>query len=270
MRPVACLAALFAAALFAAASFVAALFMVSVSGCSPDKPQQLGKSCGGDYGPCAKGLRCSDKKKKCYLPVDCERLAVRIKACVPEIVELYAPSSKALPPRKRVDVMDKIRAHLTTDVVDHCRFDAAAFRKKHSTAPPQKKSYGEDPQAKELNACLGLQGCKPFARCFLGLARLVGPEAANPKDPKVFPVFPSRKAPMPDGGAPPDKPVPPEGMDAMEPATDAMKPAAEAMGSAPEAMGRPALPVMGRPAPMAMGRPALPTMGRPAPRPAPR
>ena len=127
-----------------------------------------------------------------------------MKACLAELASVYAPRAAKLPAAKRVRLLDRIGNHLKTEVVDHCKYDAAAYQKKHATTPTKTKSYGEDPKAKELAACLHKQGCRPFARCLLGLARLVGPKRPSPKDPPVFPIARPRPVPAttPDAGAP--------------------------------------------------------------------
>jgi hypothetical protein len=168
---------------------------LTLLGCGDLPLQKEGQSCGGAYGGCAKGLRCSFKKKRCYRPVDCAHLDRKVKACLSEVVSEYAPGLAKVPAQKRTRLLERIGQHLQTEVVDHCKYDAAAYQKKNATIPTQTKSYGEDPRAKEIAACLHKQECRPFARCLLGLARVVGPGRASPKNPPVFPVSPPRPTP---------------------------------------------------------------------------
>ena len=187
--------------------------VVGLAGCRDLPLQKENERCGGDFGGCAKGLRCSFKKKRCYRPVDCALLERRTKACLVELVSVYAPKMAKLPAPKRTRLLERIGQHLKTEMLDHCKYDAAAWQKKHATAPTKTKSYGEDPRAKEVVACLHKQGCRPFATCLLGLARVVGPKRPNPRDPPVFPIAPPRPAPE----AKPDADPPPSGADAMKP-----------------------------------------------------
>ncbi len=168
--------------------------LLALAGCADSSPQREGQRCGGDFGACASGLRCSEKKKRCYRPVDCDLLARRTRACLQELVSVYAPASAKLVAQKRAELLERIGERLRTEVVDHCRFDAAAYRKKHGVAPTDTKSYGEDPRAKEISACLGMQSCRPFARCLLGVARLVGPRRVRPGAVPVFPLERPRPA----------------------------------------------------------------------------
>jgi len=170
--------------------------VMALTGCKPLPLQKENQSCGGDYGGCAKGLRCSFKEKRCYRPVNCAHLQRRMKACLTEVVSVYAPQAAKLPAQTRIKLLERVGQHVQTEVVDHCTYDAAAYQKKHSTKPTKTKSYGEDLRAKEVGACLQLQGCRPFANCMLGLARLVGPKRPSPKDPPVFPIVPPRPAPV--------------------------------------------------------------------------
>ncbi len=113
-----------------------------LTGCQELPRQKEGQTCGGAFGGCAKGLRCSYKKKKCYRPVDCARLDRKMKACLSEVVSVYAPQAAKIPAQKRTRLVERIGHHLQTEVVDHCKYDAAAYQKKHTTTPTNTKSYG--------------------------------------------------------------------------------------------------------------------------------
>lgn len=233
---------------------------VGLGGCKDESLQTEGQRCGGEWGGCVKGLRCSFKKKRCYRPVDCAHLERRMKACLTEVVSVYAPQLTKLPAAKRASLLDRIGHHLQTEMVDHCKYDAAAYQKKHGTTPTQTKSYGQDPRGKKITACLKQQSCRSFATCMLELTRVMGPSRPKAGTQAVFPIAPPRPAPeaQTDGG------VPAGGTDAMEPGTDAMEPAMKAVPpariTAPARMAAPAMPA---------SRPAMPAArpSKPAPRP---
>lgn len=229
---------------------------IGLAGCKPLPLQKEKERCGGDYGGCAKGLRCSFKKKRCYRPVDCAHLQRRLKACLTEVVSVYAPQVSKLPAQKRTSLLGRIGQHLKTEMVDHCTYDAAAYQKKHGTKPSITKSFGEDRRAKEITACLRQQGCRPFAKCLLGLARVMGPKRPSPKNPAVYPISPPRPAPVvsADGGVPPtDKGAVKPGKGAVKPGMkkDLPKKVVPAMPAARPARPAPAK----RPMPSAAPRP---------------
>ena len=228
------------------------LFTLGAVGCRDHTPQTLGQRCGGDHGACAKGLRCSDKQKRCYLPVKCDLLEKRLKACIGDLISLYAPKSATLPPAQRVKLLDTLAEKLQTELVKHCRFDAATYRDKHGLTPPKTKSRGEDPQAEAVNACLEKPQCNAFSRCVLELARLIGPKRPRPDAPTPFPPKPMTPpmtppmalpmAPGMDATAPPPAETPvPKTTPAMDTAVDAPK------SMAPAGHITPAMPAGPRP-----------------------
>ncbi len=235
-------------------------FALPMVGCQNLPLQKEGQTCGGAFGGCAKGLRCSFKKKKCYRPVDCKHLDRKMKACLSEVVSVYAPNLAKIPAQKRTRLLERIGQQLQTEVVDHCKYDAAAYQKKHSTTPTKTKSYGEDPRAKKIAACLHKQECRPFARCLLGLARVVGPKRPDPKGRAVFPIAPPRPAPV--SGS--DAGVVPAGMDAPAPAMNAPAPTMDAKTAAPAMGAKTAAPAMGVKTVAPVMRPMT---ARPTPRP---
>ncbi len=249
-------------ALVAATGLVLTLALISLGGCKDLPLQKEGQTCGGAFGACAKGLRCSFKKKKCYRPVDCAHLDRKLKACLSEVVSIYAPQAAKIPVQKRTRLLERIGQQLQTEVVDHCKYDAAAYRKKHSTTPTNTKSYGEDSRAKKIAACLHKQECRPFAQCLLDLARVVGPKRPTPKNPPVFPITP----PRPAAAAGSDAGVSPHGMDAAKTGMDAAK---TGMGAKKTGMDAKKPPPLAKPT--KTGMPAGPVMrpmtARPAPRP---
>jgi len=197
------------------------LALVPLTACTSYEKGQAGDRCTSDA-PCAKGLRCSFKKKRCYRPVDCNRLAKRLNACTVDLFATWRPAFQKLPATKRTALVQRLRAHLKSEVVDHCRFDARAYRRKHGTTPPTKKSWGEDRDAAVINGCLKKATCGEFATCWLTQARMIGKNAPNKNRMKVFPLAlpQARPATPADTGAPKDAMKP---KDATK-AKDAMKP----------------------------------------------
>ena len=200
---------------------VGATALCLLTACTSYEKGAAGDRCGSDM-PCKKGLRCSLKKKKCYRPVNCRALAKRLNACTSDIVSIWQPAFAKLPSTKRVALIERVREHLKTEVVDHCRYDARVYRKKHGTTPPSKRSYGEDRDAAVIRGCLRKPTCAEFATCWLTHAKLIGDKAPGRGRMQVFPLALPRPRPMPaattDGGVPP-------ATDAKAPATDAKAPA---------------------------------------------
>lgn len=168
-------------------------------GCGSEARRKEGESCSRDS-PCARGLRCSFQKKRCYRPVDCKRLETRLDRCLEEIVFAFAPQARKLEPARRVKVMKKISNAVAEDLVKACRYDARAFRRKHGQEPPQKRSRGEDARASEINACLEQDACPDFARCILAAARLRGKKRPDPRRKRVLPLPRPLQPPRPDSG----------------------------------------------------------------------
>lgn len=203
----------------------AAALAFCIAGCVQVQPSSEGERCAEDQ-PCAKGLRCSFGKKRCYRPVDCDVLAKRLRACTRELMEAFAPEAKRLPAATRSKLLPRIQEQLRTQVVEHCRYDAAAHKRKKGTKPTKKKSWGEDVEAKALRGCLAKPSCAGFATCSLGVAGLRGDRQKDPEHRAVFPLDIQRPAPLETGGAgpkstPPEPPAPAAGASAKDgPARD--------------------------------------------------
>jgi hypothetical protein len=169
-------------------------------GCTRVQPSSGGERCAEDQ-PCAKGLRCSFKEKRCYKPVDCDVLAKRLKACTPELMETFSPAAKKLPAAKLATLLPRIQEHLRTAVVEHCRYDAAEQKRKTGVKSTKTKSWGEDAEADALNGCLAKGPCAELAKCLLGTAGVLGDRSKDPNYPAVFPLDLQRPATPQDAGA---------------------------------------------------------------------
>ena len=127
---------------------------------------------------CRPGLRCS-AQKKCYRPVDCRRLKTRLTACSLELLEAMVPQVRSLTPTRRRKVKERLEAASKSKVVNHCRYDSGRYFRVHRSAPPVRRSRGQDRDARAWTKCLGHDACSAFARCALRLAGLTPRPAAR-------------------------------------------------------------------------------------------
>jgi len=191
------------------------LWVVLSASCTRVIPGEVGDRCDRDN-PCKPGLRCSFAKKRCYRPVDCGRLQKRLEACAPELLQTRFPGFKKLPAARRVRLVSQVTERLRSEVVKPCRYDARAAKRKHGKTPTVKRSWGEDPHADKMNACLAKPACEPFARCVLELAHVIGPKAPRGDRMRLLPLDHKRPRAKPPGpGQPSGRRPPPDKRRAM-------------------------------------------------------
>ena len=179
-------------------TMIASLTVASGAGCQGEKPGGVGERCA-VASPCAKGLRCSTKKK-CYLPVDCRGLKRKLRACLGELVAIVAPHVRRMDKTKRATLLAAVGKEITDEVIEPCLLTRAGYIRKHQVKRDEAKSKGEDPDAKEINACLTRSKCGDFARCILKLGKLIGKKSGVTL-PKPVPL-PGPPAPAVDAGVP--------------------------------------------------------------------